>query len=90
MSMTDLKALGERAVMGARKLPAAPALFIRTREQRPFCKSRPRSGLERKGRDGGRGRIDRHHIVDSAQLFHARRYGLLETFDSPHVHAAET
>ena len=29
MSMTDLKAFGERAVMGARKLPAAPALSIR-------------------------------------------------------------
>ena len=26
MSMTDLKALGERFVMEARKLPAAPAL----------------------------------------------------------------
>ena len=28
MSMTDLKAFGERAVIGARKLPAAPALWV--------------------------------------------------------------
>ena len=67
MSITDFMALGERWVMGARKLPAAPALeyFHGFHSALGFLRREERVGWDF-GRDGGV-----HHVIDSSELFHA-------------------
>ena len=77
MSMTDLKALGERAVRGARKLPAAPALWRGGLVMGWLCG------------EGGGGMVDVHHVVDAAEVMDAALDGLLEAFDLADVDVAE-
>ena len=81
MSMTDLKALGLSWFMGARKLPAAPALLRWGSVNNGYGRN---EGTEF-GRFGGL-----HYEIDTSESFDAFLYGVLEAFDTAHVNGSET
>ena len=71
-------------MIGARKLPAAPALEIH------ICQCYAQEEQVGEGLGFERDKVIVHHIIDSAQLLHAFLYGLLQTLDSPHIHVPDT
>ena len=80
MSMTDLKALALSWLMGARKLPAAPALFS-------FCQSYTTPGF--RPVTSCRQEVDLHHIIYSPKFADTFFNRLLQAFHIPHVYCTD-
>jgi len=78
MSMTDLKALGLSWFMGARKLPAAPALLGGGVSMGGICLGCGRRWIG-----------SAHYEIDASELLDAFLYGALQAGDISHVYGAE-
>lgn len=86
MSMTDLKAFGLSWLMGARKLPAAPALV---ELQYIAANLTLLNHGQCRGAVGREGASDLHHIVDPTQLLYTPLHGSLQALRTAHINTAD-